>query len=432
MTTAEQARVDREQRRALAQRRAVRVLATAQVLGGVGVASGLAVGVLLAERVSGSTAWSGLATTMTVLGGALFALPMARLADRFGRSVALSAGYAVAAAGAVVVVLAGRAGPFVVLLLGLVMFGGGTASGLQARYAATDVAEPTRIGRDLSTVVWATTIGAVAGPNLSQPGDDVGALFGLPTYTGPFLFSLAGFLAAMLLVRTALRPDPLLLARELRAEAAGDAPGTAGPVRLGVGAALRVAAARPPALLGLVTIGCAHAVMVGVMVMTPLHLHHGGASLVVIGVVISLHIAGMYAASPVMGQISDRAGRYAGIAVGVGLFTAALLLAGTSAPHSRVALGAGLTLLGLGWSACVISGSALLTESVPAEARTSAQGLSDVVMGVAGASAGAVSGPVMAASGYPALSVLSAVVLVPVVVLTGAAALRRRPVADPA
>jgi MFS family permease len=427
VTTFDPARADRDQVRAATQRRAVPVLAAAQVLGGVGVASGVAVGALLAERISGSTAWAGLATTMSVLGGAVLALPMARLADRDGRRIALTAGYACGAVGAVVTVLAGRSGPFWLLLLGMGLFGGGTASGLQARYAATDAAAPGRLGRDLGTVVWATTVGAVAGPNLSQVGDDLGRRLGLPALTGPFLFSLAGFLASAALVQLALRPDPLLLTRRLREEAEALGPDTPRPARLGVLAALRTAASRPPALLGLITIGCAHAVMVGVMVMTPLHLAHGGATLTVVGVVISLHIAGMYAASPIMGLISDRAGRHAGIAVGVGLFTGALLLAGTSAPESHARLAVGLTLLGLGWSACLISGSALLTESVPAQARTSVQGLSDLVMGAAGASAGALSGPLMAASGYPALSVVSGVLLVPVLVLATAAVLRRPP-----
>lgn len=430
MTTFQQGHLEGTRRLALTQRRVVPVLATAQVLSGVGVASGIAVGALLAEKVSGSTAWAGLATTMSVLGAAVLALPMARLADRRGRRVALSAGYAFGAVGAVVTVLAGVTEAFWMLLLGMALFGGGTASGLQARYAATDAAAPDRLGRDLGTVVWATTVGAVAGPNLSQAGKDLGEAIGLPGLTGPFLFSLAAFLASSVVVQLALRPDPLLLAREVR-EAAHLAAGTTAAARIGVLGAWRAAAARPPALLGLITIGCAHAVMVGVMVMTPVHMEHGGATLTVVGVVISLHIAGMYAASPVMGLVSDRAGRPTGIALGVALFAGALLLAGTSAPDSHAGLAVGLTLLGLGWSGCVISGSALLTESVPAEARTSVQGLSDLVMGVAGASAGAVSGPLMTASGYPALSVVSAVLLVPVVVLAAAAVLRRRGPAVP-
>lgn len=420
MTTMDPVRVEQDERRAQIQRRAVPVLAAAQMLGGVGVASGLAVGTLLAEQVSGSTSSAGLAATLTVLGAALLALPMARLADRRGRRVALSAGYAFGTVGAAVVVLAGRTGQFWLLLAGMALFGGGTASGLQARYAATDAAGPDRLGRDLSVVVWATTVGAVAGPNLSQAGKRVGEALGLPGLTGPFLFSLLAFGAAGAVVLLALRPDPLLVTRALRpqddARALQHRPG---PV-----AALRIAAGHPQALLGLVTIGSAHAVMVGVMVMSPVHLAHGGATLTVVGVVISAHIAGMYAASPVLGLLSDRAGRPAGIAVGVGLFTAALLLAGTSAPDSQVRLGLALALLGLGWSACLISGSALLTESVPLSARTSVQGLSDLVMGVAGASAGAISGPLMAASGYPALSVASGVLLVPIVVLGLAARLR--------
>jgi len=189
------------------------------------------------------------------------------------------------------------------------------------------------------------------------------------------------------------------------------------PVRAGTMLALRVALRSPRSRFALATIAAAHAVMVGVMVMTPLHLEHGGATLRIVGIVISVHIAGMYAASPVMGWIADRFGREIGIALGLMLLAAALMFAGTSAAGDDPRLGIGLTLLGLGWSACLVSGSTLLTESVPVDLRTAAQGVSDLVMGVAGAVAGALSGPLMESHGYPLLSILAAGLLVPVGVL---------------
>lgn len=416
------------------QRRAVGVLAAAQVLGGVGVASGLAVGGLLAEQVSGSTARAGLATTMSVLGAALLAVPLARLAQRSGRRPALATGYVVASAGAVLCVLAGVQGRFSLLLVGMLLFGGGTASGLQARYAATDAAEAGRRARALSAVVWATTIGAVAGPNLSGPGARAGLRLGLPALTGPLALSVIAFVAAAVVIAGMLRPDPLLFSRAAAgpgtpataARSAGRASAPAGTAHV-----LRVSLRSPRARFALVTIAAAHAVMVGVMVMTPLHLEHGGATLRIVGVVISVHIAGMYAASPVMGWIADRFGRETGIALGIVLLAAALMLAGTSAAGDDARLGAGLALLGLGWSACLVSGSTLLTESVPLDLRTAAQGLSDLVMGVAGAAAGALSGPLMASRGYPWLSLLAAALLVPVVFL-GLTAVRAGAGAAPA
>ncbi|SCX39589.1 Predicted arabinose efflux permease, MFS family [Klenkia marina] len=398
-----------DQVRDRARRRAVPVLVGSQVLGGVGVASGIAVGGLLAEDVAGSTALSGLAQTATVLGSAALAVPLARLAAARGRRPALATGYALGLLGAGLTVLAAVLGSFALLVGGLLLFGGATASGLQARYAATDAATPETRGRSLSVVVWATTAGAVAGPNLSGLGGRVGDALGLPPLAGPYLFSAVSFAAGALVVWLLLRPDPLVVA---------GGPVAPGP-RPTVGATLRVVLGIPAARLGLVAVMTAHAVMVGVMVMTPVHLGHGGASLEVVGLVISVHIAGMYAASPVMGWLADRAGRVATVVLGTGLLAAALVVGGLAPAQARGWVTVSMLLLGLGWSAALVAGSTLLSESVPAEVRTSAQGTSDLVMGLAGAAAGALAGPVLAAGGYPTVAAAAGVLLVPVVLLLG-------------
>jgi MFS family permease len=398
---------DSEAIRARVQRRAVPVLVTAQVLGGVGVACGVAVGGLLAEDVSGSTSLSGLAQTMSVLGAALLAVPMARIAGRAGRRPALAWGLGAGVVGGVLAVLAAQMGSFALLLLGMALFGGGTASGMQARYAATDAALPAHRGRDLSVVVWATTVGAVAGPNLSDAGGALGRATGIAELAGPFVFSVVAFGLAALAVLLLLRPDP-------RSVAAQEFERTA-PV--GVRMAVRAAVAQRDALLGLTAIGTGHAVMVGVMVMTPVHLRDGGAGLRIIGIVISVHIAGMFAFSPLFGLFADRAGRRAGIGVGVLLLMAALAVAGTAGPHSHGQLGLALTLLGMGWSSCLVAGSTLLTESIEPGVRTGVQGMSDLVMGIAGAASGVLAGPLLAVAGYPSLSVAAAVLLAPVLLL---------------
>ncbi|MFN0281635.1 MAG: MFS transporter [Kineosporiaceae bacterium] len=398
--------------------RTVGVLAAAQVLGGVGVASGIAVNGLLAQEISGSTSRSGLAQTMGVLGAALLAVPLSRLAARRGRRPALATGYAVGAAGAVLSLAAARVGSFGLLLVGAALFGGGSAAGLQARYAAIDGVGEAHRARSLSLVVWAATVGSVVGPNLSGPGGRMGAALGVPDLAGPFLFSLAGYGLAALGLWAFLRPDPLPAA----AVRAGRADGTRGPSPTRT--ALRAVRSSPGAVLGLTALGIAHAVMVAVMVMTPLHLHDGGATLEVVGIVISVHIAGMYALSPVMGLVADRFGRRAGIGLGVVVLAVACLVAATSPPMAHTRLGVALTLLGLGWSACVVAGSTLLSESVPPDVRTSVQGLSDLVMGLVAASAGVFAGPVVERLGFGALGCVAAALLVPVVVLLTRPALR--------
>jgi MFS family permease len=313
----------------------------------------------------------------------------------------------------VISIVAALTDGFGVLLLGAALFGGGTAAGLQSRYAAIDGVPLAHRGRALSLVVWATTIGSVAGPNLGAAGAWLGRRTGVPDLAGPYLFSVAAFATSAVVVFALLRPDPLHLA--VTEPVDRTVPGR--PEHLSLRAALAVTGAAPGARLGLVAVGSAHAVMVAVMVMTPVHLHDAGAGLDVVGFVISAHIAGMYALSPVFGALSDRLGRRPVVGLGVALLAVATLLAGTARDAGRVQVGIGLTVLGLGWSACVVAGSTLLSESVGAAERTGVQGLSDLIMGVSAAAAGVLAGPVLGGGGYSLLNALAALLLVPVLLL---------------
>jgi len=393
-----------------AQRRTLGLLVTTQVLGGVGVAIGVAVGTLLAAQLAGTDTLAGLAATSAVVGTALVAVPVSRVTDRYGRRPGLALAYGTGALGAAVIVLAGVVGSFPLGLAGMVLFGGASAGNLQARYAATDLATSERRGTALSIVVWATTIGAVLGPNLADPAGELAGRSGLDSLAGPFLLSLVVFAASVAAILTLLRPDPLLLARAARGVDL-----TVGRARTSVRAALRIVAAHPGALLGLGAIALGHSVMVGVMTMTPVHMEHGGATLRVIGLVISVHIAGMYALSPLVGIASDRIGRRPVILAGCALLLAACATAGSADEHSSAQLGVGLTVLGLGWSCTLVAGSTLLTESVPVDARPSVQGASDVVMNLAGAAASVVAGLVVGLAGFAWLALLAAFAVLPLV-----------------
>lgn len=396
-----------------AQRRTMRVLGLAQVLGGIGVGSGIAVSGLIAEDVSGSTALSGLSQTAAVLGAAVVALPLARVMAAHGRRPGLVLGYLLALTGAAVVVTGAVIEVFAVVLCGSVLFGSGSATTLQSRYAAADLATPAHRARALSTVVWATTVGVVLGPNLTGPGRTVARVLGLPSLTGPLLFSLLAFAAAAALIAVKLRPDPLVLARSL-VEVDPDA---AVAPRVTFGAALTAVRASSPALLALLAVSVAHTVMVSVMVMTPVHMRHHGASLSVVGLVISAHVAGMYAASPLAGLLADRWGRVPVMLVGQGLLVAAVVVSGGAPGDAPAGLGVGLALLGLGWSFCLVAGSTLLSESVSEQVRPAAQGVTDALMGACGAVGGALAGVVVAGPGYGVLNGLAGLLVVPVVVV---------------
>jgi MFS family permease len=383
----------------------LRVLVVSNVLGGVAVASGFAVAGLLAESISGSTSMAGLAATSTTLGAAVLAVPLAKLARAQGRRTSLTAGYLIATAGALLSIVAAQIGSLALLLFAGCLFGSGSAANLQSRYAATDAADPKHVARSLSTVVWATTIGVIVGPNLTGVGGSIGTSLGVLSLAGPYLFSVVAFALALATVWFGLRRLQQVTVRTTLE-------------RQPLAATFRRVMAIPHARLGLLAIASAHAVMVGVMSMTSVHLRHHGASLTIVGFVISGHVAGMYALSPVMGYLADRIGRIPTIATGLTILAGAMTVAALAPDDAHGLTALALVLLGLGWSACLVAGSTLLSHSVPADIRTSAQGLSDLTMGVFATLAGTGAGPVLAQLGFHWLAVLCGLLLVPVALLT--------------
>lgn len=401
------------------QRNTIRTLVTGQALGGLAVTSGAAVAVLLAEQILGSPALAGLAQTAQVVGAAAGAFMLARLMSVRGRRVGLVTGYGIGALGTGLCVLAGVMSSFTALLVGTFAIGWATAANSQARYAATDLAEPGGRARALAVVVWATTLGAVVGPNLTGPGAIVARWFGFPEITGIFVLAFVAGAIGTGVLWLFLRPDPLLLARE-HAAARGEDTTT----RVGLRRVWSVVSVRPQALAAIVAIAVSHGVMLSVMVMTPVHMNNGGAALTVIGFVISVHVLGMFAFSPVVGWLTDRLGRAPMLAAGSVLLLAAVVLSGTAPEGHSVALTVGLFLLGLGWSFTLIGGSALLVDVVPFAERPATQGASDLVMGVFAAVAGAAGGAVVAFWGFAVLNIAAGVLAL---VVLGAAVVARVP-----
>lgn len=402
------------------QKRTVTTLVASQIAGGLGVSAAIAVGAVLVTEVFGREDLSGLVQSSQVLGAALLAMPAASLAISHGRRVGLGLAYGLGALGALIAVMAAQARLLPLLLLGTALLGGGTTAGLQARYAATDLAPEQQRGRALSTVVWATTVGAVVGPNLAGPAGDLAGRIGIEPLAGPFLIGAVVMALGGVIIFAGLRPDPLVIARSFGG-------GAAGARRRGVlRAGWTATAASPRAMLGLASLVVAHTVMVSVMVMTPVHMTHGGASISIIGFVISVHVAGMFAFSPVMGWLVDRIGRIPVIVGGMAILAAAVMLAGTAAEGHSPGLTAGLFFLGLGWSASTVAGSTLLTDSVEIADRPAAQGASDLLMGLAAAGGGALAGVVVGTFGYGVLNAGAGALLVVPVVMASLPACRPR------
>lgn len=398
---------------AAAQRRTVRVLAAGQVLTGVAFGATLSLGALLAADLSGQEALSGFATAAVTLGAALTAIPLARLAARRGRRIALTTGNIAALAGIVVVITAASLRAFPLLLVGIAMIGAGNAGTLQSRFAATDLASTARRGRDLATVVWATTVGGVVGPLLLAPGELVGASIGMPRLTGAYLFSFAAQACAFALYVLVLRPDPLLLAQRLDREKTASGPVTAQVDRLGL------------ARFAMFAVAASHVTMASVMAMTPVHLSHivaPDAVTLAVGVTIALHVFGMYGLSPVFGILADRWGRIPVIVLGQVLSAGSLTVAAAFSDTPGGVLVA-LVLLGLGWSAATVAGSALLTEATPLALRPRRQGRSDTLMTACAAVGSVVAGIILGTAGYAGLALWA---FLPVAaVALGAVAVRR-------
>lgn len=392
------------------QRRTISVLALGQVLGGFGLGSVLSIGSLLARDLSGSEAWAGSAATFSTLGAAFWAIPLSRLAYARGRRISLGAGAALAITGALTVIEAAHLRVFPLLLLGIFLLGAGSATSLQARFAATDIPSAGKTGRSIGLVVWATTVGAVTGPNLFGPGEQLGHLLGLPEKTGPFLFTVAAQIASTLIFWFGLKPDPLKYAQQLQKDA-GKA-----KHKISIKSAIATLKVNPVARFAVISVALSHMVMVSVMSMTPVHMQDMGYDVVVVGFTISLHIAGMYAASPVMGFLADKLGKKSMILIGQSIYLFAIAFS-SFGQNDRWMVTIGLALLGLGWSASTLAGSALLASSLPPEEKTNVQGLSDSLMNLSGATGGALAGTILSLVAFGGLNLFALLPITAIVLI---------------
>lgn len=397
------------------QAKTVRTLAIGQALGGFGFGSTLSVGAIMATELSGSAAWSGAAATLSTLGSAFVAIPLAKIAAKRGRRYALATGAGFAVFGAIGMIVAATLRSFPIELAALFLLGAATAVGLQARFAAADIPTNRPKAKDISIVVWATTLGAVVGPNLIAPGETLGLGLGLPHLAGPFVLTIIAQTLSTAFFWFGLKPDPLLLAQQLSG-------GNRNLPQRKFKDAASIIRTKPIAAFAVVSIALSHMVMVSVMSMTPAHLSGEGHSLADVGFTISLHVAGMYALSPVFGIISDRFGARPTILTGQLILLISLAVSGFGANNFSLVV-IGLFLLGLGWSAGTVSASALLSQELSTEEKPVVQGFSDSLMSLSGAFGGAISGTILTLYGFGGLN---AAALLPVIIIVLAAGYSRR------
>ena len=384
------------------ERRTVWVLFIAQMISGLGMGAGMSIGSLLAYEVTQNEGLAGVARIVSGLGVALFAVPLVTLARARGRRFALGTGWLISSVGAAVLVAAVAFHSLPLLMVGMLGFAAGSASGLQARFAATDLARPEHRARTLSLIVWATTAGSVLGPNLAAPGALLGRRFHIADIAGAYMIASGAVAVAALFVMIALRPDPLLLS-----------PGhTTQHRRVSTRRTLGRMWAHPSLRLALLAMVCSQFTMTAVMVLTPVHMKLTGHSLAAVAQIMSIHIAGMYAFSPLVGMAVDRVGSRAITFVGTGVLGASLVAA-WFARDSFVALSVALFLLGIGWSLATVAGASLLTRSAIDDERLAMQGTADTMINLTAALAAGVAGPVMAVVTFRGLAGFAAIALIP-------------------
>jgi MFS family permease len=417
VTTTAAATVD-DLARSQAQRRVLIVLVVAQVLSGAGLAAGVTVGALLAQDMLQSTSLAGLPSALGTAGSVLAAAAVGHISQVRGRRPGLTAGYLTGAVGSAGVIAAAITGSPGLMFLALFVYGAGMSTNLQARYAGADLAGPGRRARAVSTVLVATTLGGVVGPNLAAPTGDLARTLGIPHLAGPFLLAGGAYALAALVLAVWLRPDPLLLARTIEAEHTAAAPYVRSDEASGPPPA--VEDHRSGVLIGALVMVLTQLVMVAIMTMTPIHMHDHGHGTATSGLVIAIHLGAMYLPSPLTGWLVDRHSHRT-IAAASGLVLLAAGIVAASAPGESVApLAVALALLGLGWNFGLVAGTAIITDAVPLATRAKTQGAVDVAIAAAGAAGGMTSGLVVATAGFPLLTIgggILALAIVPAVVV---------------
>lgn len=389
-------------------KRTLIIVMLSQVFGGAGLAAGITVGALLAGEMLGSESVTGLPAALFTLGSAGAALIVGRLSNRFGRRIGLSLGFITGGLGALGVVIAAVIDNIPLLFIALFIYGAGTATNLQARYAGTDLATKRQRGTAVSIAMFATTFGAVAGPNLVGVMGEFAKSIGVPELAGPFILSAVAFTAAGLVLWFYLRPDPFFVAlnyNETNKEVDDTTPEVTETNNTLV-------------ITGAIIMVLTQIVMLAIMTMTPIHMGHYGHSLQAVGLVIGFHIAAMYMPSPLTGILVDKIGRRMMAMAGGVTLLAAGLVAYMAPGDSLFWISISLILLGLGWNFGLISGTALIVDATEPTSRAKTQGSVDVFIALGGASGSAMSGMVVAGASFELLSLaggLFSLLLIPIV-----------------
>ncbi len=356
--------------------------------------------IIAVELAGNNNRWTGVPSTLVVVGAAMVAYPMGYFMDKAGRRIGLSIGYLFGVAGALVAGYAVILQSLPIFLAGI--FGLGLTKGVidMARYAAAEANPTHRRARAMGWVILAGTVGSILGPGLIEATGNMANRVDLPTLSGPWFAAALFFALSLVIIHLFLRPDPQVIGRQLAAlEPATDRQTETG------GRAYREILRDPNAKLATGAIIFSQLAMVVVMTVTPVHMHDNRHALGAISWVIMAHTLGMFGLSFVTGWLADKIGRARVILIGGLILTVACL----TAPYSNSVawLAMALFLLGLGWNLCFVAGSTLLSDLLQPEEKGRVQGLTDTLMNVASGGGSIGGGLIFAALGFTVTSLLT-------------------------
>lgn len=397
-------------------KRTLMVVVMSQIFGGAGLAAGITVGALLAQKMLGTDSVTGIPTALFTLGSAGAALLVGRLSQRFGRRAGLASGFLAGGIGAIGVVLAALTNSILLLFISLLIYGAGSATNLQARYAGTDLANRAQRAKAISIAMVSTTFGAVAGPNMVDVMGKFAISIGIPSLAGPFLLAAAAYILAGVVLLIFLRPDPFIVAKAI-----SDSQKPTSNLLIEENADSSLINRRG-IFAGATVMVLTQFVMTAIMTMTPIHMGHHGHALSEVGLVIGFHIGAMFLPSLVTGFLVDKIGRATMAIASAITLLASGILAAMGPADSMVVLITALALLGLGWNFGLISGTAILVDSTPPTTRAKTQGSVDVGIALSGALGGGISGLIVAHSSYATLSMVGGMLsltLIPIVIWAG-------------
>jgi MFS family permease len=340
--------------------------------------------------------------TTYLLGSTAATMPASLWMGRVGRRRGFMTGSVIGIIGSAVAALAVWLHSFPVYCLGTAIIGVYTAFGLQYRFAAAEVAEPSFKAKAISLVLAGGIVGGFLGPESTRWTKN---LFETE-FLGSFV-TLSVIAVFALLVQSRVHvPKPSV---EELAEG---------------GRKLPTIMRQPVFIVAAMSAALGYGLMNLLMTATPLAMSFCSHPYAAAVMVIEWHVVGMYGPGFFTGSLIKRYGTLKVIGLGIAIMgsCAVVALNGNSIAHFLFAL----ALLGIGWNFMYTGGTTLLTESYRPAEKAKTQGANDFIVFSTMTVTSFSSGALVSAAGWEWMNIGALPVLVIVAAGVGWLAWHRR------